>query len=134
MDATIILAIILLSGLLSFWQEYRASQRRRGAAGQRAVTVEVMRDGQRVFVPTDDVVPGDIIYLDTGDLVPADCLLLEAREPLLDEATLTGESFPVGQGAGGRQSGRSAQPTNQLPVSRYARRARRRHRRRRPDR
>lgn len=99
-DATVILAIILLSGLLSFWQEYGASRAVEELLASVRLTVEVVRDGLRVFVPTDDVVPGDVIHLDTGDLVPADCALLDAHELSLNEAALTGESYPVDKGPG----------------------------------
>jgi Mg2+-importing ATPase len=99
-DAAIILAIVLLSGLLSFWQEYGASRAVEDLLAQVQVTVEVRRDGRSIFVPAGQVVPGDVVVLDTGDLVPGDCLLLEARDLLADEAPLTGESFPVEKAPG----------------------------------
>ena len=72
-DAAIILAIVLLSGLLGFWQEYRASRAVEELLASVQVTVEVRRDGGRAFVPAADVVPGDLVVLGTGDLVPGDC-------------------------------------------------------------
>lgn len=99
-DAAIILAIILLSGLLSFWQENAASRAVEELLGLVRVTVEVWRDGARAHVPANEVVPGDAVVLDTGDLIPGDCLLLEARELLVDEAPLTGESYPVEKAPG----------------------------------
>lgn len=94
-DAVIIFAIVLASGLLGFWQE-------KGAAGAMArllalveVRATVLRDGQPVEVPVDQVVPGDVLLLDAGSVVPADALLLEERDCFVDEAALTGESFPV---------------------------------------
>jgi Mg2+-importing ATPase len=99
-DAAIILAIVLLSGLLSFWQEYGASRAVEDLLATVQVTAEVWRDGRRVFVPAHDVVPGDVVVLDTGDLVPGDCRILEAHDLLVDEAPLTGESFPVEKGQG----------------------------------
>ena len=94
-DAAIILAIVLLSGLLSYWQEYGASRAVEDLLATVQVTVEVQRDERRMFVPAHDVVPGDVVMVDTGDLIPGDCRLLEARDLLVDEAPLTGESFPV---------------------------------------
>jgi P-type Mg2+ transporter len=94
-DAAIILAIVLASGLLSFWQEYGASRAVEDLLATVQVTVEVQRDARRTFVPAHEVVSGDVVALDTGDLVPGDCRLLESRELLVDEAPLTGESFPV---------------------------------------
>jgi len=94
-DAAIILAIVLASGLLGFWQE-------RGAAGAVEkllalveVKAQVLRDGAPREVPVADVVPGDVVLLSAGATAPGDCLLLEARDLFVDEATLTGETFPV---------------------------------------
>jgi Mg2+-importing ATPase len=94
-DAAIILAIVLASGLLGFWQE-------RGAAGAVEkllslveVKAQVLRDGAPHDVPLADVVPGDVVLLSAGATAPGDCLLLEARDLFVDEATLTGETFPV---------------------------------------
>ena len=94
-DAAIILAIVLASGLLGFWQE-------RGAAGAVEkllslveVKAQVLRDGAPHDVPMIEVVPGDVVLLSAGATAPGDCLLLEARDLFADEATLTGETFPV---------------------------------------
>ena len=94
-DAAIILAIVLASGLLGFWQE-------RGAAGAVEkllslveVKARVLRDGVPHDVAVTDVVPGDAVLLSAGVTAPGDCLLLEARDLFVDEATLTGETFPV---------------------------------------
>ena len=94
-DAAIILAIVLASGLLSFWQE-------RGAAGAVEkllslveVKTQVVRDGAAREIPQADVVPGDVVLLAAGATAPGDCLLLEAKDLFADEATLTGETFPV---------------------------------------
>jgi Mg2+-importing ATPase len=99
-DAAIILAIILLSGLLSFWQEYGASRAVEELLASVQLTAEVVRDGLHVFVPADEVVAGDVVVVDTGDLVPADCMLLEARELSVNEAVLTGESYPLDKSPG----------------------------------
>lgn len=100
LDAAIILAILLLSGLLSFWQEHAASQAMQELLRSVEVTVDVLRDGRVVQVPSQDVVPGDILVLETGDLVPGDCRIIEAQEVLADEASLTGESYPVEKAPG----------------------------------
>jgi Mg2+-importing ATPase len=99
-DAAIILAIVLLSGLLSFWQEYRASRAVEELLASVHVTVEVWRDGARTFVPSAEIVPGDVVVLGTGDLIPGDSLLVEADQLLVDEAPLTGESYPVEKAPG----------------------------------
>src|SRR6266851_1914789 len=91
-DAAIILAIVLASGLLGFWQE-------RGAVEKLLSLVEVksqvLRDAAPREVPLADVVPGDVVLLSAGASAPGDCLLLEARDLFADEATLTGETFPA---------------------------------------
>lgn len=94
-DATIILAIVLGSAVLGFIQEYRASNAVAELRGRLALTVQVMRDGSVRTVPASALVPGDVIRLAAGNLVPADGLVLEARDFLVTEASLTGESFPV---------------------------------------
>ena len=60
-----------------------------------AVSVEVRRDGQIVTIPIEHVVPGDVVVLNAGDVIPGDGRVLEAGNLLVDEATLTGESYPV---------------------------------------
>ncbi len=99
-DAGIILAIVLVSGLLSFWQEYSASQAIEDLLKSVEVSIRVRRDGEPRDVAAHEVVPGDIVLLDTGDLVPGDCRIVEAEEVLADEAPLTGESYPVEKAPG----------------------------------
>ncbi len=99
-DAGIILAIILLSGLLSYSQEHAASQAMRELLRTVEVTVTVRRDGKTSRIRSQDVVPGDVVLLDIGDLVPGDCRIVEARQLLADEAALTGESYPVEKALG----------------------------------
>jgi P-type Mg2+ transporter len=94
-DASIILAIVLGSSLLSFYQEYRASAAVEELKKRLTLTCRVLRDGVEVQIPVSAVVPGDIVLLSAGNLVPADGLVVEARDFLVSEASLTGESFPV---------------------------------------
>ena len=54
-----------------------------------------MRDGKQQEIPVEDIVPGDIVILNAGDIVPGDCLILEEKDLFVDEAMLTGETFPV---------------------------------------
>lgn len=94
-DAAIILAIVLGSALLGFVQEHRASAAVAELRRRLALTVRVLRDGTVQTVRASSIVPGDVIRLAAGNLVPADGLVLEARDFLVTEASLTGESFPV---------------------------------------
>lgn len=93
-DGIIILAIIIPSGLLGFWQEHRASKTMESLMNQVQIHVEVIRDGKEVTIPIAEVVVGDLIALRAGDLVPADLLVVEASGLMVDESALTGESFP----------------------------------------
>ncbi len=94
-DAVIILLIVFASGLLGFWQEFRAAHAIASLQKLVALTAEVMRNSRACTVPMEQVVSGDVVLLSAGSNVPADCRLLEARDLFVDEATLTGETFPV---------------------------------------
>lgn len=94
-DGVIILIIILISGLLSFWQERSASKAMQQLQSIVVAKTTVRRDGQEMELPDEQLVPGDVLTLRSGDLVPADCYLLSANELFVNEATLTGETFPV---------------------------------------
>ena len=94
-DAIIILLILLVSGLLSFWQEYGANDAVQKLLAQVQVTATVLRDGTAQEVPSVAVVPGDIVILHAGDLIPGDCLLLTEKDLFVDELALTGETYPA---------------------------------------
>ena len=51
-------------------------------------------------IPLDEVVPGDIVQVSAGDNIPGDCLILESQTLSIDEATLTGETYPVAKNVG----------------------------------
>jgi Mg2+-importing ATPase len=94
-DAIIILMIILISGLLGFWQERGAADAVEKLLAIIRIKTLVLRDEVRQEIPLEDVVPGDIILLNAGNAIPADCLILESRDLFVDEATMTGETYPV---------------------------------------
>ena len=95
LDAAIIVSVVLGSCGLGFMQEYRASNAVAQLRGRLALAAKVVRDGIRRLLPTRELVPGDRVELSAGNLVPADAIVLEARDFLVTEASLTGESFPV---------------------------------------
>jgi Mg2+-importing ATPase len=99
-DAIIIIAIVLISGLLGFWQEKGAANALEKMLAIVKIKTTVLRDGSQCDIALEDVVPGDVVILDAGDSIPADSLILESRDLFVDEATLTGESFPVEKNAG----------------------------------
>ncbi len=94
-DTLIILAIVFGSGLIGFWQESGAADAVEALLARVRVLTSILRDGTEVAVPAEEVVPGDIVLLKAGDLIAADCLVLEVTDLHLDEASLTGETYPV---------------------------------------
>jgi Mg2+-importing ATPase len=99
-DALIILIIVLVSGLLGFWQERGAVNAVEKLLAIIQIKATVIRDGDSKEVPVEETVPGDIVVLNAGDVIPGDCLILESKDLFVDEATLTGETFPVEKTAG----------------------------------
>ncbi len=94
-DASIILTIVIISGLLGFWQEHSASNAIAKLLEIVQITASVLRDGNEKEIHVEEIVPGDIVMLNAGDIVPGDCILLESKDLFVDEAMLTGETFPV---------------------------------------
>jgi len=94
-DAIIILLIVLGSALLSFYQEFNANNAAEKLRAQVSLKTNVLRDGKTVSSPTEEVVPGDVVLLSAGSLIPADGLVLEADDFFVNQAVLTGETFPV---------------------------------------
>ena len=97
-DTGVILAVVLVNGLIGFIQEGRAEQAMSAIRGMLAPRSAVLRDGRRVSVDAEELVPGDIVLVESGDRVPADIRLVAARGLLVEEAALTGESMPVEKG------------------------------------
>jgi len=94
-DALIILTIILVSAFLGFWQEHGAAKAVASLLALVRVKTEVWRDGQLVEVPREEIVPGDVITLSAGSSIPGDGIVLESKDLFVDEATLTGETYPA---------------------------------------
>ncbi|MFD1579560.1 magnesium-translocating P-type ATPase [Ramlibacter ginsenosidimutans] len=95
MSAWIIGSIVVLSIVIDRIQEQRAESAAARLASQVALTARVLRDGQERSVPVERIVPGDIVRLAAGAQVPADGVLLRASDLFVQQAALTGESFPV---------------------------------------
>ena len=89
-----IIGVILINGLFSFWQEYRAEEAI--AALQKILPhqVKALRGGKVVQIPAMELVPGDMIELEEGDRIPADCRLIQGFGVRVNNATITGESLP----------------------------------------
>lgn len=94
-DALVIFAVVLVNAIIGFIQEGRAERALDSIRAMIDPHASLLRDGRRVTVAADKVVPGDIVLLESGDRVPADLRLVKARNFRVDEAILTGESVPV---------------------------------------
>ena len=87
-----IVAVILVSGLFSFWQEFRVERTLAALRNLLPQQVDVLREGRAVRLLADQLVPGEIVLLQQGDNIPADCRLIEAFGVRVNDATITGES------------------------------------------
>lgn len=94
-EAWAIFAIVLLFGLLGFFQEYRAEKALETLKKISAPRVRLLRGGQVKEMSASELVVGDLILLEAGSLVPADARLLDAAALKVQEAALTGESEAV---------------------------------------
>ncbi|MBI3898897.1 MAG: magnesium-translocating P-type ATPase [Gammaproteobacteria bacterium] len=92
--------IVLISVALDFFQEHQAGRAAERLQQSVAVHTWVRRDGQTCELALSQVVPGDMAVLSAGDLVPADARVLEAKDFFVNQALLTGESYPVEKHAG----------------------------------
>jgi Mg2+-importing ATPase len=102
--AVIIAAMVLISGVLRFTQEYRSSKAAEALKRMVQTTATVTRDGVKIEIPVDELVPGDIVHLSAGDMVPADVRLTAAKDLFVSQSALTGESLPVEKFANGNSS------------------------------
>lgn len=93
-DALIIALIVLGSAILSFFQEYSASNAIEKLRAKVQVKSLVLRDGKIIEIETKKLVPGDIIKLSAGSLIPADGLIIESLDFFVNQSILTGESVP----------------------------------------
>jgi len=99
-DALIIFTIIALSGLLGFWQEHSAAKVMAALFALVRIKADVWRDGTVIEIPVEDIVPGDVVELSAGSTVPGDAVVIHSKDVFIDEATLTGESYPAEKSQG----------------------------------
>jgi Mg2+-importing ATPase len=106
-DAAIVLTILVASIGIGYSREYRAQVAADELRAQVQAMATVLRDAQPMTMPFREVVPGDVVVLAAGSLLPADGVILESTDCFVNEAVLTGESFPVEKTPGvvGRTSG-----------------------------
>jgi Mg2+-importing ATPase len=99
-DAIIVIAVVIGSTMLGFVQEYRASTAVEKLRSQVTIKSSVLRDGKPQMIPSEQVVPGDVVLLSAGSLIPADGVVLETNDFFVNQAVLTGETFPVEKSPG----------------------------------
>ncbi len=99
-DSIFILVIVVFCAILGFIQEYRAEKALDALKKMLSPTITVLRNGKEEEVPSKELVPGDVLIIEAGDKIPADARIIEAHAMRCDEASLTGESLPVGKNSG----------------------------------
>ena len=92
-----LIAVVLVSGLFSFWQEHRVERTLHALLKLLPQQTTLLRAGAVIRAPVEEVVPGDIVLFEQGDVVPADCRLIESFSLQVDNSTVTGESMPQGR-------------------------------------
>jgi len=91
-EATAIMAIVVLNAVLGIIQERRAEEALAALKELSSPEADVLRNGRRITIAARDLVPGDIVFLEAGNYIPADIRLVQAVNLRIDEAALTGES------------------------------------------
>jgi H+-transporting ATPase len=94
-DFAIIFLLLLMNGVVGFWQEHKADNAIELLKKRLAPTARVQRDGRWKGLPSRELVPGDLVRVRLGEIVPADIKLIEGDFLQVDESSLTGESLPV---------------------------------------
>ncbi|MCL4559268.1 MAG: cation-translocating P-type ATPase [Chloroflexi bacterium] len=98
-EAGAIMLIVVLNSVLGVVQESRAEEALAALKKLAAPEAQVLRDGHRVSISAEKLVPGDIIFVEAGNYIPADVRLIEASNLRIEEAALTGESVSVQKNA-----------------------------------
>jgi Mg2+-importing ATPase len=99
-DAAIVIAIVMVSGILGYYQERGAVRAIKALASSVRVHADVLRDGRECEIDISHVVSGDVVLLRVGDIVPGDGRILSANQLFLNEAVLTGENYPRNKSVG----------------------------------
>jgi len=95
LDASVIMGVVILNGLLGFIQEGRGEKALDSIRNMLSAEARTVRGGETRMIPADELVPGDIVLLESGDRIPADLRLADVKNLRTEEAALTGESVPA---------------------------------------
>ena len=94
-DSSVIFGVVFINAVVGFLQEAKAEKAIEALAKMVATETTVRRDGRKLRVHSEELVPGDVVLLQSGDHVPADLRFIHLRNLHADESALTGESLPV---------------------------------------
>lgn len=94
-NAVLVILMAIISVFLSFFQEYRAGKEAERLSEMVRTTATVYRNGKSREVKIREIVPGDIVDLFAGDMIPADLRIISCKDLFINQASLTGESFPA---------------------------------------
>jgi len=94
-DGAVIIAILIVNAFLGFFQEYRAEKAIESLKKMAALQATVIRDGRKMRINSNGLVPGDVIVFEPGDRIPADARIIEGYLLEVMESSLTGESHSV---------------------------------------
>ncbi len=95
----VIITLIRLGKFLEARAKGQTSEAIKKLMGLQAKTARIIRDGEEMEIPTDQVVVGDVVLVRPGEKVPVDGVVIDGRSTV-DESMLTGESLPVSKGPG----------------------------------
>ncbi len=91
-DPIMILAIVIINSAIGVIQENKAEQAISALKKMSQQTSTVLRDGKKIIINAEEIVPGDILFIESGDIVPADARLIKSITLKCNESSLTGES------------------------------------------
>lgn len=94
-DSGVIVGVVLINAAIGYFQEGKAEKALEAIRNLLSLSAQALRDGSKITVPAEALVPGDIVFIASGDKVPADLRMLEIRSLKIEEAILTGESMAV---------------------------------------
>jgi Mg2+-importing ATPase len=92
----LVIAMVLLSTIIRFWQEFRSNKAAEELKSMVKTTATVLRQNQgKKELDIKELVPGDVVFLSAGDMIPSDCRVIYAKDLFVSQAMLTGEALPV---------------------------------------
>ncbi|UQS82064.1 magnesium-translocating P-type ATPase [Bombilactobacillus folatiphilus] len=95
LETSIILVMVLISGAMTLIQSVKSDQAAEKLQSLVSTTTQVIRDQKLETIATDELVVGDLVKLAAGAMVPADLRIIQAKDLIVSQAALTGESYPV---------------------------------------